>query len=50
MGIIPKGKTVTVKGTEVKLVLHMRGRCEKYNVYDYTIGTCNPNVADLKPS
>merc|ERR1719152_891305 len=40
MGIIAKGQTVKVVGSDVKVELHMRGRCEKYGAYDYTVGKC----------
>merc|ERR1719407_345289 len=45
MGIIEKGQTVKVIGSEVKVVLHMRGRCEKYGSYDYDVGACEPGTA-----
>jgi len=45
MGIIEKGQTVKVVGSEVKVVLHMRGRCEKYGSYDYDVGACEPGTA-----
>merc|ERR1719353_702923 len=37
MGIIKKGTTVKVKGSEVVVKLHMRGRCESYGHYDYFV-------------
>ena len=40
MGIIAKGQTVKVVGSDVKVELHMRGRCEKYGAFDYTVGKC----------
>ena len=41
MGIIKKGTTIKVKGSEVTVKLHMRGRCENYGHYDYQIGHCH---------
>merc|ERR1719191_996797 len=41
MGIIKKGTTVKVKGSEVVVKLHMRGRCESYGHFDYQIGHCH---------
>ena len=41
MGIIKKGTTIKVKGSEVMVSLHMRGRCEKYASFDYTVGHCH---------
>merc|ERR1719185_45781 len=46
MGIIKKGTTVKVKGSEVVVKLHMRGRCESYGNYDYTIGHCHAQHSD----
>ena len=43
-GILPKGGSVTVKGSDVKVELHMRGRCESYHSYDYTVGGCDPKL------
>merc|ERR1719271_2176665 len=34
MGIIKKGTKIKVKGSEVVVKLHMRGRCESYGHYD----------------
>jgi len=45
MGIIEKGQTVKVTGAEVKMILHMRGRCEKYGSFDYEVGACKPGTA-----
>merc|ERR1719230_967654 len=45
MGIIAKGQTVKVVGSDVKVELHMRGRCEKYGSYDYTVGKCTTDGA-----
>merc|ERR1719224_369417 len=41
MGIIEKGTKIKVKGSEVVVKLHMRGRCQSYGTYDYTIGHCH---------
>merc|ERR1719263_1961393 len=46
MGIIKKGTSIKVKGSEVVVKLHMRGRCESYGHYDYTIGHCHAQHAD----
>ena len=46
MGIIKKGTTIKVKGSEVVVKLHMRGRCESYGHYDYTIGHCHAQHSD----
>merc|ERR1719353_202264 len=46
MGIIKKGTSVKVKGSEVVVKLHMRGRCESYGHYDYTIGHCHAQHSD----
>merc|ERR1719185_19424 len=46
MGIIKKGTKVVVKGSEVVVKLHMRGRCESYGHYDYTIGHCHAQHSD----
>ena len=44
MGIIEKGQVVKVVGGEVKVELHMRGRCDKYEAYDYVVGKCDPTL------
>merc|ERR1719506_1338930 len=46
MGIIKKGTSVKVKGSEVVVKLHMRGSCESYGHYDYTIGHCHAQHSD----
>ena len=46
MGIIEKGTTIKVKGSEVVVKLHMRGRCESYGHYDYTVGHCHAQHSD----
>ena len=46
MGIIKKGTSVKVKGSEVVVKLHMRGRCESYGHFDYTIGHCHAQHSD----
>merc|ERR1719160_1452218 len=46
MGIIKKGTKVVVKGSEVVVKLHMRGRCESYGHYDYTVGHCHAQHSD----
>merc|ERR1719235_3149988 len=46
LGIIKKGTKVVVKGSEVVVKLHMRGRCESYGDYDYTIGHCHAQHSD----
>merc|ERR1719191_1878676 len=46
MGIIKKGTSIKVKGSEVVVKLHMRGRCESYGHYDYTIGHCHAQHSD----
>merc|ERR1719163_2014338 len=45
MGIVKKGEKVKVVGSEVKVELHMRGRCDKYEAYDYVVGTCSTEGA-----
>merc|ERR1719488_426407 len=46
MGIIEKGTKISVKGSEVRVKLHMRGRCETYGHYDYEIGHCHAQHSD----
>merc|ERR1719183_937220 len=46
MGIIKKGTSIKVKGSEVVVKLHMRGRCENYGHYDYTVGHCHAQHSD----
>ena len=45
MGIIEKGQTVKVVGSDVKVLLHMRGRCNEYGHYDYQVGQCSTEGA-----
>ena len=47
MGIVKKGATVTVVGSEVVVKLHMRARCETYSVYDYQVGHCHAQHSEL---
>jgi len=43
MGAILPGQVVEVDGSNIFVMLHMRGRCEKYASYDYTVGKCDPH-------
>merc|ERR1740133_251294 len=48
MGVVAKGQTVKVVGAEVKVVLHMRGNCESYYSYDYTVGKCSSKTTAVE--
>jgi hypothetical protein len=41
MGAIQAGEVVEVVGSNIFVTLHMRGRCEKYASYDYSVGLCD---------
>jgi hypothetical protein len=42
MGAVLPGEVVEVRGNNILMTLHMRGRCEKYASYDYYVGQCDP--------
>lgn len=44
MGIIEKGTVVKVVGSDIQIKMHMRGRCEGYGSFDYTLGKCDPKL------
>jgi hypothetical protein len=47
---LAKGQTVKVVGPDVMVKLHMRGRCEGYNTYDYEVGKCGTGSGMDTPS
>merc|ERR1719482_1528886 len=48
MGIVEKGQTVKVVGSEIEVILHMRGRCEGYGSFDYRVGRCSAKSTEVE--